>query len=180
MYKLTLVPQSGWPLPRVPLKQGGSPCSSPTWPPGPRQGWAARSDRFWQLELRVSRTFLDQLRPRFSGHGYPAQRASGDPRRAKQIRNDSSRDQRAVETNVAACQGEASGEAFGHPGSAGFGAVVSESKTPRRGTTDQHGATPRPFCGDEWTSIMILSGCRSRGFSVPREDLQCSRSASGW
>src|SRR5271157_3589840 len=30
----------------------------------------------WLLELRVSRTFLDQLRPRFSGHGYPTQRAA--------------------------------------------------------------------------------------------------------
>jgi len=28
-----------------------------------------RSVRFWLLELRVSRTFLDQLRPQFSGHG---------------------------------------------------------------------------------------------------------------
>src|SRR5208337_1181747 len=30
----------------------------------------------WLLELRVSRTFLDQLRPRCSGHGYPTQRAA--------------------------------------------------------------------------------------------------------
>ncbi len=30
----------------------------------------------WLLELRVARTFLDQLRPRFSGHGYPTQRAA--------------------------------------------------------------------------------------------------------
>jgi hypothetical protein len=30
----------------------------------------------WPLELRVSRTFLDKLRPRFSGHGYPTQRAA--------------------------------------------------------------------------------------------------------
>src|SRR5208283_2415109 len=30
----------------------------------------------WLVELRVSRTFLDQLRPRFSGHGYPTQRAA--------------------------------------------------------------------------------------------------------
>ncbi len=29
---------------------------------------------------------------------------SGDPRRTKQIRNESSRDQRAVKTNFAACQ----------------------------------------------------------------------------
>src|SRR5271166_2272864 len=28
------------------------------------------------LELRVSRTFLDQLRPQLSGHGYPTQRAA--------------------------------------------------------------------------------------------------------
>src|SRR5271157_5679603 len=63
LYKLTLVSQSGWPLPRVPLNQGGPPCSSPAWPPGPRQGWATGSHRFWLLELRVSRTFLDQLRP---------------------------------------------------------------------------------------------------------------------
>src|SRR5271165_3590049 len=32
-------------------------CSFPPWPPGPRQGWAAGSDRFWLLELRVSRHF---------------------------------------------------------------------------------------------------------------------------
>src|SRR5208283_4244154 len=51
------------PLPRVPLNQGGPPCSSPAWPPGPRQGWATGSDRFWLRELRVSRTFLDQLWP---------------------------------------------------------------------------------------------------------------------
>jgi len=53
-------------LPRVPLNQGGPPCSSAAWPPGPRQGWAAGSDRFWLLELRVSRTFLDQVRKRIS------------------------------------------------------------------------------------------------------------------
>src|SRR5208282_2919254 len=58
-----LVPQSVRPLPRVPLNQGDPPCLSPAWPPGPRQGWAAGSDRFRLLELRVSRTFLDQLRP---------------------------------------------------------------------------------------------------------------------
>ena len=46
-----------------PLNEGDPPCSFPPWPPGPRQGWAAGSDRFWLLELRVSRTFLDQLRP---------------------------------------------------------------------------------------------------------------------
>src|SRR5208337_1389777 len=63
LYKLTLVSQSGWPLPRVPLNQGGPPCSSPAWPPGPRQGWATGSDRSRLLELRVSRTFPDQLRP---------------------------------------------------------------------------------------------------------------------
>ena len=33
----------------------------------------------------------------------------GDPRGTKQIRNESSRDQRAVKTNFAACQGEAPG-----------------------------------------------------------------------
>src|SRR5271157_4707615 len=37
---------------------------------------ASRSDRFWLLELGVSRTFLDKLRPQFSGHGYPTQRAA--------------------------------------------------------------------------------------------------------
>src|SRR5208337_4803829 len=57
LYKLTLVSQSGWPLPRVPLNQGGPPCSPPAWPPGPRQGWATGSDRFWLPELRVSRHF---------------------------------------------------------------------------------------------------------------------------
>ena len=30
----------------------------------------------WLLELHVSRTILDQLRRRFSGHGYPTQRAA--------------------------------------------------------------------------------------------------------
>ena len=46
-----------------------------------------RSDRFWLLELRVSRTFLDQLRPQLSGHGYPARRAGidGGPRRFTEI-----------------------------------------------------------------------------------------------
>src|SRR5208282_2881319 len=76
LYKLTLVSQSGWPLPRVPLNQGGPPCSPPAWPPGPRQGWATGSDRFWLLELRVSRTFLDILRLICSVHGYPARRAA--------------------------------------------------------------------------------------------------------
>ena len=33
--------------------KGDPPCSFPPWPPGPRQGWAAGSDRFWLLELRV-------------------------------------------------------------------------------------------------------------------------------
>ena len=51
------------PLRPPPWNQGGPPCSSPASPPGPRQGWAAGSDRFWLLELRVSRTFLFQLRP---------------------------------------------------------------------------------------------------------------------
>ncbi len=46
------------------------------WPPGPRQGWAAGSDRFWLLQLPVSRTFLDFLRLICSVHGYPARRAS--------------------------------------------------------------------------------------------------------
>ena len=33
-------------------------------------------DRFWLLELRVSRTFLYQLRPQLSGHGYATQRTA--------------------------------------------------------------------------------------------------------
>ena len=33
--------------------KGDPPCSFPPWPPGPRQGWAAGSDRFWLLELRI-------------------------------------------------------------------------------------------------------------------------------
>src|SRR5208337_1316304 len=49
LYKLTLVSQSGWPLPRVPLNQGGPRCSSPAWP-----RMATGSDRFWLPELRVS------------------------------------------------------------------------------------------------------------------------------
>ena len=42
---------------------------------------AAGSDRFWLLELRVSRTFLDQLRLICSGHGYPTRRtaSTADP-----------------------------------------------------------------------------------------------------
>src|SRR5271166_3123201 len=40
-----------------PLNQGDPPCSFPPWPPGPRQGWVAGSDRFWLLELRVSQHF---------------------------------------------------------------------------------------------------------------------------
>ncbi len=40
-----------------PLNQGDPPCQSPAWPPGPRQGWAAGSDRFRLRELRVSRHF---------------------------------------------------------------------------------------------------------------------------
>src|SRR5271157_2560890 len=34
----------------------------------------------WLLELRVSRTFLDQLRPELSGDGYPTQRAASTSR----------------------------------------------------------------------------------------------------
>ena len=46
----------------------------------------------WLLELRVARTFLDKLRPRFSGHGYPVlARTSSDaglrrPVRVKALR----------------------------------------------------------------------------------------------
>src|SRR5271157_770383 len=83
LYKLTLVSQSGWPLPRVPLNQGGPPCSSPAWPPGPRQGWATGSDRFRLLELRVSRTFLDNLRPQLLRPWIPSSargKGGGPPR----------------------------------------------------------------------------------------------------
>jgi len=59
-----------------PLNQGDPPCQSPAWPPGPRQGWAAGSDRFWLRELRASHTFLYILRSICSGHGYPAGRAA--------------------------------------------------------------------------------------------------------
>src|SRR5208337_2917111 len=69
LYKLTLVSQSGWPLPRVPLNQGGPPCSPPAWP-----RMATGSDRFWLLELRVSRTFLDNLPLICSVHGYTTRR----------------------------------------------------------------------------------------------------------
>jgi hypothetical protein len=41
-----------------PLNQGDPPCSFPPW-----LRMAAGSDRFWLLELRVSRTFLYQLQP---------------------------------------------------------------------------------------------------------------------
>ena len=43
---------------------------------GPRQGWAAGSDRFWPRELRVSRTFLDFLPIICTVHGYPGRRAA--------------------------------------------------------------------------------------------------------
>src|SRR5271157_1371016 len=87
LYKLTLVSQSGWPLPRVPLNQGGPPCSSPAWP-----RMATGSDRFRLLELRVSRTFLDNLRLICSVHRYPARRAAraadpdGSPRSCSTFR----------------------------------------------------------------------------------------------
>src|SRR5271157_5699341 len=45
-------------------------------PHGPGEDGNARSDRFWLLELRVSRTFLDNLRLICSVHGYPARRAA--------------------------------------------------------------------------------------------------------
>src|SRR5271157_5870765 len=78
LYSLTLVPQSGWPLPRVPLNQGGPPCSSPAWP-----RMATGSDRFWLFELRVSRTFLDKLRPQLFRPWIPssARGKGGGPRR---------------------------------------------------------------------------------------------------
>ena len=55
-YRLTPLPCGGPARldPSVELNQGDPPCSSPPWPPGPRQGWAACSDRFWARELRVS------------------------------------------------------------------------------------------------------------------------------
>src|SRR5271157_1669862 len=34
----------------------------------------------WPLQLRISRTFLNKLRPQLSGHGYPAQRAANTSR----------------------------------------------------------------------------------------------------
>jgi hypothetical protein len=37
--------------------EGDPPCLFPPWPPGPRQGWAAGSDRFCLFELRVSQHF---------------------------------------------------------------------------------------------------------------------------
>ena len=46
-----------------PWNQGDPRCSFPPWPPGPRQGWAAGSDRFWLLELRVSRLFSTSCGP---------------------------------------------------------------------------------------------------------------------
>src|SRR5208282_228433 len=87
LYKLTLVSQSGWPLPRVPLNQGGPPCSSPAWP-----RMAMGSDRFWLLELRVSHTFPYNLRSICSVHGCPARRAArvadpdGSPRSCSTFR----------------------------------------------------------------------------------------------
>ena len=56
--------------------QGDPPCEFPPGPPGPRQGWAAGSDRFGLLELRVFSTFLNILRAICSDHGYPAQGAA--------------------------------------------------------------------------------------------------------
>ena len=49
-----------------PWNQGDPPCSFPPWP---RR--AAGSGCFWLRELRVSRTFLDNLRSICSDHGYP-------------------------------------------------------------------------------------------------------------
>ena len=62
--------------PSLELNQGDPPCSSPPWPPGPQQGWAACSDRFWLLELRVFSTFLNILRLICSGPGCPTQCAA--------------------------------------------------------------------------------------------------------
>ena len=76
-YRLTPLPCGGPARldPSLELNQGDPPCSSPPWPPGPRQGWAACSDRFWRLELRVFSTNLNILRAICSGHGYPPQPA---------------------------------------------------------------------------------------------------------
>ena len=56
-----------------PWNQGDPPCSFPPWPPSPRQGWAAGSDRFWLCELRVSQHFStfygSSVRPRRSVPG---------------------------------------------------------------------------------------------------------------
>jgi hypothetical protein len=54
--QLTPLPCGGSARP-LPWNQGDPPCSFPPWP-----RMAAGSNRFWLLELRVSRTFLDQLR----------------------------------------------------------------------------------------------------------------------
>ena len=50
---------------------------------GPLGSGCPRSGRFWLLELRVSRTFLDNLRPICSDHGYPARRGVEITRRTK-------------------------------------------------------------------------------------------------
>jgi len=56
------------------LSQGGPPCHSPAWSPGPRQGWAAGSDRLWPLITpRCSDFFSTSCGPRFSGSGYLTQ-----------------------------------------------------------------------------------------------------------
>ncbi len=101
----------------------------PTFPWCQRVGGLFRYGRWWLPELRFS---LPQARPvpvkswsRRSWFGQwspdPASSATaglpvptvgaspGDPRRTKPIRNDSSRDQRAVKTDFAACQHDSGG-----------------------------------------------------------------------
>ena len=64
-YRLTSLPCGGPARldPSLELNQGDPPCSTPPWPPGPQQGWAACSDRFWLRELRVSQHFSTFYEP---------------------------------------------------------------------------------------------------------------------
>src|SRR5271157_442199 len=70
------------PAARVPLNHDGPPCSSQAWP-----CMAAGSDRFWLLELRVSRTFLDNLRLQLLRPWIPnsARGIDGRPRRSTEV-----------------------------------------------------------------------------------------------
>ena len=72
-----------------PWNQGDPRCSFPPWPPGPRQGWAAGSDRFWLLELRVLGLFSTSCGPSFLAMDTQlGARQVGGPQRAWGVRRE--------------------------------------------------------------------------------------------